>query len=191
MPLTVVCGPMYAEKSSTLYRYVSRAIRSRKTVTVFVPMTDTRGNGQVLTHSGLSLESLGITPHKVSSSGQLWSMVQAMTRPMTRPPDLLVIDEAQFFDLDLPMWVGKLQLTGLKIVAAGLDLTSEGVPFGPMGALMCLADRVDKLTAICHCGAEATRTACKVKKTGDVLVGGAGEYVPMCLPCWKNRGNDA
>lgn len=181
MPLTVVTGPMYAEKSTTLYRYVSRALRSKKRVDVAVPKIDTRSKGQVVTHSGLTLESLDVKPRVVTSSADLY---RAMPSPA---PDLMVIEEAQFFDLDLPLWVGKLVEQGVHVVAAGLDLTSEGGPFGPMGHLMCLADRVEKLTAICACGGDATRTACRVKKDGDVLVGGAGEYVPVCLPCWMKR----
>lgn len=181
MPLTVITGPMYAEKSTTLHRYVSRALRSKKRVDVVIPVVDTRSKGQVVTHSGLTLETFGVTPRTVVSSAHLY-------RSMPNPaPDLMVIEEAQFFDIDLPLWVGKLVEQGIHVVAAGLDLTSEGGPFGPMGHLMCLADRVEKLTAICACGAEATRTMCRVRKDGDVLVGGAGEYAPVCLPCWMKR----
>ena len=172
---------MFSEKSTTLHRYVSRALRAKKRVDVVVPVVDTRSKGQVVTHSGLTLESLGVTPRMAASSADLY---RAMPSPA---PDLMVIEEAQFFDIDLPLWVGKLVEQGIHVVAAGLDLTSEGGPFGPMGHLMCLADRVEKLTAICACGAEATRTKCRVKKDGDVLVGGGGEYVPVCLPCWVKR----
>jgi thymidine kinase len=179
--LTVICGPMFSEKSTTLHRYVSRALRAKKRVDVVVPTVDTRSKGQVVTHSGLTLESLGVAPRTAASSADLY---RAMPLPA---PDLMVIEEAQFFDIDLPMWVGKLVEQGIHVVAAGLDLTSEGGPFGPMGHLMCLADRVEKLTAICACGAEATRTKCRVKKDGDVLVGGGGEYVPACLACWVKR----
>ncbi len=179
--LTVIAGPMFAEKSTTLHRYVSRALRAKKRVDVVVPVIDTRSKGQVVTHSGLTLETLGVTPRTAVSSAHL---IRGLPDP---PPDLLVIEEAQFFDLDLPMWVGKIVERGVRVVAAGLDLTSEGGPFGPMGHLMCLADRVEKLTAICACGAEATRTMCRVKKDGAVLVGGGGEYVPVCLACWVKR----
>ena len=178
---TLICGPMFAEKSTTLHRYVSRALRSKKRVDVVVPAVDTRSKGQIVTHSGLTLETLGVKPRVALSSADLFHSM-----PVPKP-DLMVIEEAQFFDIDLPLWVGKLVEQGVHVVAAGLDLTSEGGPFGPMGHLLCLADRVEKLTAICACGEEATRTMCRVKKDGAVLVGGGGEYVPVCLPCWVNR----
>lgn len=178
---TLICGPMFAEKSTTLHRYVSRALRSKKRVDVVVPAVDTRSKGQIVTHSGLTLETLGVKPRVALSSADLFHSM-----PVPKP-DLMVIEEAQFFDIDLPLWVGKLVEQGVHVVAAGLDLTSEGGPFGPMGHLLCLADRVEKLTAICACGEEATRTMCRVKKDGAVLVGGGGEYVPVCLPCWVKR----
>lgn len=174
----VFCGPVRAEKSTTLYRFVSRALRSKKRVEVVVPSIDTRSNGQVITHSGLSLANLGVTPRVVSSSRELY---EGLPRPF---PDLLVVEEAQFFDLDLPLWLEFLPDT-TYVVVAGLDLTSDGHPFGSMGHLLCIADKTEKLTAICECGAEATRSTCKVEKTGDVLVGGAEEYVPMCRKCWR------
>lgn len=182
MPLTVVTGPMMGGKSSYLHWYVSRALRAKKVVDVCVPKIDTRSEGQVKTHSGLSLSSLGVKPRVVENSREVY---EGLTK---KRPNVLVVDEAQFFDIDLPLWVEKLLPEGLQIIAAGLDLTSEGYPFGPMGHLLCLADKVEKLTAICPCGAEATRTLCTVEKTGDVLVGGAGKYLPVCLGCWKSGG---
>ena len=178
MPLHVVTGPMFSEKSTTLVRAVTRAVRAKKTVRVFVPTLDTRSAGQVKTHSGLSLDALGINPLSVPSSKELHNHLHTMAVH----PDLVVVDEAQFFDMDLPTWLGKL--LHLNMVVAGLDMTSEGMPFGPMGALLCMANRVEKLTAICQCGKEATRTACLVPKDSDVLVGGVGSYVPMCEKCW-------
>lgn len=174
----VVCGPVRAEKSTTLYRLVSRALRSKKRVDVCVPKMDTRSNGQVITHSGLTLSSLGVTPRVVENSREV---VEGLPTPA---PDLLVVEEGQFFDIDLPLWLEKLP-EGMHIVVAGLDLTSEGYPFGPMGHLLCIAEKTEKLTAICVCGAEATRSTCVVKKQGEVLVGGGEAYIPMCLKCWR------
>jgi thymidine kinase len=180
MTLHVICGPVRAEKSTTVYRLVSRALRSKKTVDVCVPKMDTRSNGQVVTHSGLSLATLGVIPRVVENSREVF---EGLSQPL---PDLLVIDEGQFFDIDLPLWLERVP-EWVYIVVTGLDLTSDGYPFGPMGHLLCIADNPEKLTAICVCGAEATRSACMVKKDGDVLVGGGETYVPMCKKCWREH----
>lgn len=179
----LVVGPMFAGKSTAIYRYVSRALRAKKSVHAVIPKSDTRSAGEIKTHSGLGLSTLGVRPKAVSSSRALYE---------TLPPgtDLLVIDEAQFFDIDLPLYLVKILEAGTSIVAAGLDLTSEGYPFGPMGHLLCLADSVEKITAICPCGAEATRTLCLVEKTSQVVVGGADKYRPACPHCWRGKGKE-
>ena len=177
--LHVVCGPVRSEKSTTLYRLVSRALRAKKRVDVVVPAMDTRIKGQVITHSGLTLATLGITPRAVNSSREMYEGIQ---EPL---PDLLVIEEGQFFDIDLPLWIEKIP-PKVYVVVAGLDLTSDGHPFGPMGHLLCLADKPEKLTAICQCGAEATRSTCLVGKATEVLFGGEDKYAPMCLMCWRD-----
>jgi thymidine kinase len=174
---------MYAGKSTAIYRYVSRAQRSKKNVDVCVPTIDNRSKGQVVTHCGQSLATLNIKPRVVGSSRELYEGIPQGT-------NLVVIEEAQFFDIDLPLYVSKVLASGLSVVAAGLDLTSEGFPFGPMGHLLCLADEVIKLTAICPCGAEATRTLCLVEKTGAVVVGGSDKYRAACVRCWRNKGQE-
>lgn len=170
---------MFSGKSTVLYRQVSRALRAKKTVQVFVPRLDRRSDGQVVTHDRVTLSSLKITPLVVDSSREMFDVLMK--------PDVAIIDEAQFFDHDLPLFIPLILDQGTTIVVAGLDQTSEGEPFGPMPHLMSLADRVEKLTAICHCGAEATRTLCRVEKTGTVDVGGAEKYVPACYRCWRNK----
>lgn len=181
MSLCIVCGPMFAGKSTTLYRYVERALRAKKVVDVVIPKMDKDANGHGgRTHAGRSIESLGVTPRWVATSHEVYTGL-----PNPRP-HLLVIDETHFFDMELPMWIEKILDTDpdLHIVAAGLDMTSEGKPFGPMGNLLCNARKTRKLKAICSCGMKATRTAYFARKTGDVVVG-VDDYAPMCLRCWQ------
>lgn len=172
---------MYSGKSSAILRYVSRAKRSHKIVDVVVPRIDTRSKGQVKTHNGQSLATLGIHPRVVDTSRALYDGVPVGT-------DFVVVDEAQFFDLDLPLYVDRLVRCGVTVVCAGLDQTSEGNPFGPMPHLLSLATVVEKLTAICPCGSEANRTLCLAAKQDTILVGGEDKYLPACTPCWLVKG---
>lgn len=180
--LKVVCGPMFAGKSTTLYRYVERARRARKIVDVVIPALDKRNNGHGgKTHTGKLIESLGVTPRWVETSRGIYDGLPTSL-------DLLVVDEAHFFDMDLPLWLDRIRVERpeLHIVAAGLDLTSEGAPFGPMGHLLCIADKPKKLKAICECGRKATRTSNTATKNGAVRVGVEG-YAPACLICWRQN----
>lgn len=179
--LTVIVGPVRSEKSTTLYRYLSRALRAKKTVSLFTHLIDKRWKGQQFTHSGLSLKSLGVTRNYASTSRDILEGVKDDV-------DLLVVEEAQFFDLDLPLVVDKLRDKGITVVVAGLDMSSEGYPMGSMGHLMCNATKVRKLTAICECGRKATRTLSLFEKKSVVEVGGEEKYAPACHRCWANKG---
>lgn len=177
---TLVCGPMFSGKSTSLHRYIHRAIRSHKLVDVVLHVVDKRSEGLVKTHNGQTTE--GIVDHRVVENSR------ALYEGIPKGTDLVVIEEAQFFDIDLPLYVSRMLENGISVVAGGLDLTSEGDPFGPMGHLLCLANTVEKITAICPCGAEATRTRHLKPKTEAVKVGGKDDYEAACLACWRSKG---
>ena len=101
------------------------------------------------------------------------------------------IDEAQFFDEDLPDVCEELCVRGIKVLVAGLPLDFRGEPFGPMGKLMQIADDIHRCHAYCAvCGEKASRTQ-RVVVHGDkrvpanyndpvVLVGGIDDYEARC-----------
>lgn len=142
----VIAGPMFAGKTEELLRRVRRASIAGRRVVIVSHALDTRAGGQrVASHAGLDAPS-----RKVASAAEIEAAVG------TEAPDMLAIDEAHFFGPDLVPVVRDLAGRGLVVVIAGLDVTFTGQPFEPLPSLMALAERVDKLTAICVvCGADA------------------------------------
>ena len=73
-----------------------------------------------------------------------------------------------------------------RVVVAGLDTDFRGIPFGPMPALMCEADYLDKFRAICvKCGNPAS---CSQRTTSDseqVVIGETDVYEARCRNCFK------
>jgi len=166
MSLIVLCGPMFAGKTEGL---IDRTLRAGQAVRVYKPTVDTRhGGSSVLSHGGRSLPATWTTPdlHGVQPGG------------------FVAIDEAQFLAPEAIEKVRVLIQHGTALVLAGLDLTYQGEPFGPMPAFLSMADEVVKLKARCSCGQPASRTFRKIAGGGVVLVGGAEAYEPRCLPCW-------
>src|SRR5438093_86561 len=107
-------------------------------------------------------------------------------------PDTTVvgIDEVQFFDHAIVGVVRKLVASGRRVICAGLDLDFRGEPFGPVPTLLALAEKVDKLEAICVvCGESATRTQRIVDGVPafydePIIVIGANEvYEARCRSC--------
>ncbi|PZR52321.1 thymidine kinase [Xylanimonas oleitrophica] len=160
--IEVVAGPMFAGKSEELVRRVHRSRLAGRGVVVVNHVLDTRsGSGRVASHSGLTTAS-----HSVASAGDVPGLVVPGT-------ELVAVDEAQFFGPDLADVVLGLADTGLVVVVAGLSVTFDGRPFEPLPTLMAVAERVDKLTAVCAvCGRDA---AYHVRLPGPESGGDGGE----------------
>lgn len=191
----VVCGPMFAGKTEELLRRVRRAEVAGRRVEVVGHVLDTRrGTGTVSSHSGLAIPS-----RTARDAADLARLVHD-----GGPLDLVAVDEAHFFGPDLVDVVQRLADDGLVVVVAGLDVTFDARPFEPLPTLAALAERVDKLTAVCAvCGEDAAfhvRVAPEATAAGDgprdplvpvaAHVGGAESYEARCrahlpAPPWR------
>ena len=170
---------MFSGKSEELIRRVKRAVIARRTVQVFKPAIDDRfGVELVRSHDGDSFVA-----RPVRSSAEILPLLSAET-------SVVGIDEVQFFDPAVVDVVRALVLDGRRVICAGLDLDFRGEPFGPVPILLALAERVDKLEAICVvCGESATRTQRIVNGVpafydDPIIVIGAQEaYEARCRTC--------
>jgi thymidine kinase len=172
----VIAGPMFAGKTEELLRRVRRAVVGGRRVRVFTHALDTRqGSGVVTSHAGREYPS-----NAVPSSAEILRTDPADT-------DIVAIDEAHFFGQELVPVVEELARRRLLVIVAGLDVTFAGRPFEPLPSLMAVAERVDKLTAICSiCGEEAVfhqRIAPGSAGATDLVaehVGGPEKYEARC-----------
>src|SRR5512134_416213 len=163
---------MFAGKTEELLRRVRRAVIAGLRVRVITHALDTReGADRIASHAGL-----GYPSDSVPSAAAIGPAVGTGA-------DLVAIDEAHFFGPELVPVVADLAGRGLIVVVAGLDVTFAGQPFEPLPSLMALAERVDKLTAICTvCGADAifhvrvTPTAAGDAELVPEHVGGLEKY---------------
>jgi thymidine kinase len=172
----VICGSMFSGKTEELIRRARRAVIAKQNVQVFKPDIDTRYSVQrVTSHNGLAFEAVPVPS------------AQAILEQLTPDTTVVAIDEAQFFDSGIEQVAEQLANSGIRVIIAGLDMDFRGEPFGPMPALLCRADEVLKLHAICMvCGENATRTQRLVNgqpaRYDDpvILVGAAEAYEARC-----------
>ena len=79
----------------------------------------------------------------------------------------------------------ELARRGIRVIIAGLDMDFRCQPFGPMPALMAVADEVTKVHAICvKCGNLAYVSHRLVSGDKQVLLGEKMEYEPLCRECY-------
>ncbi len=144
----VICGSMFCGKTEELIRRVRRAVIAQQKVQVFKPKIDNRYSEEAVnSHTGQAFAAQAVgTPDEIPS----------LIEPGTT---VVAVDEVQFFDRTIVDVVGSLADRGLRVICAGLDMDFRGEPFGSIPELMCRAEEVTKLHAICViCGENATRT---------------------------------
>ena len=172
--IEVVCGSMFSGKTEELIRRLKRAQFARQKVEIFKPAIDTRySEDEVVSHDSNSIPS---TPIDSSASILL----------LSSDIEVVGIDEAQFFDEGLVDVCNELARRGVRVIVAGLDMDFRGVPFGPMPALLAIADEVTKVHAICvRCGSLAYVSHRTVDNDKRVLLGEKMEYEPLCRVCYE------
>jgi len=171
--IEVICGSMFSGKTEELIRRLRRAQIARLTVEIFKPKTDTRfDEAAVVSHNANSILSTSV--ENSSSILLLGSDVHVVG-----------IDEAQFFDAELPNVCTLLANRGVRVIVAGLDMDYRGKPFGPMPELMAIAESITKVHAVCVvCGNPALYSYRLVADESTILLGEKESYEPRCRACF-------
>lgn len=172
--IEVICGSMFSGKTEELIRRLKRAKIANQRVEIFKPRVDTRyDNVKVVSHDDNYILSTPI----VHSSDIL---------NVSKDVNVVGIDEAQFFDAELPEYCQQLALRGIRIIIAGLDMDFRGKPFGPIPQLLAVAEYITKVHAICsHCGNLATHSyRLSDQEKSTVFLGEKNAYEPRCRTCY-------
>jgi len=171
--LEVITGPMFSGKSEELIRRLKRARIARQRVACFKPDIDLR-------YHRTAIASHGDQTHEACTVANVERLREALF-PLLETTDVIGLDEVQFLDeAIIPLSVELIHL-GKRVIMAGLDTTFNAEPFGPVPALMAIADEVTKLSAVCMvCGQPAIHTQRLGQSQELVVVGAAGLYEARC-----------
>ena len=172
--IEVICGSMFSGKTEELIRRMKRAQFAKQTVAIFKPCIDVRySEDKVVSHDSHSIPSTPIdSPAKMLE--------------LSSDVEVVGVDEAQFFDNSIVEVVQEIANKGIRVIIAGLDTDFLGKPFGPMPALMAVAEDIQKVHAICvRCGSPANHSHRLSKSEELVLLGEKDEYEPLCRHCYN------
>ena len=160
---------MFSGKTEELIRRLRRAMIAKQKVEIFKPIIDSRYDvDRVVSHDETSIQS---TP--VQTASQILLLANDF--------DVIGIDEAQFFDMELASVANQLAHSGIRVIVAGLDMDYLGKPFGPIPSLLATAEYVTKVHAICiECGELANYSYRKVMDDDLVVLGEKDAYEPLC-----------
>ena len=126
--LKVITGPMYSGKSEELIRLIRRAEYGQKKYLCVKPHVDTRQDNiraRELSGNGLSVTAEEKPAFAVFSAAEFNKLIKL------HQPQILFIDEAQFFDKLLIDEIKQLLMddSEIKVYAAGLDQQAWGQTF--------------------------------------------------------------
>ena len=174
--IEVICGSMFSGKTEELIRRIKRAKIAHQKVHIFKPEMEVRYDKEkIVSHDDNKIDS---TP--ISDPKKILNLVDQV--------DVVGIDEAQFFTLDLATVCNQLANENKRVIIAGLDMDFLGNPFGVMPELMAMAELITKVHAICvQCGCEA-QFSYRFSNSGEqVKLGEKDLYEPRCRSCF-NQG---
>jgi len=171
--IEVICGSMFSGKTEELIRRLKRVKIANLKVEIFKPAMDKRYHEQqIVSHDENAILS---TPIDNSQTILL----------LAGDVDVIGIDEAQFFDDQLPEVCDQLALRGVRVIIAGLDMDYLARPFGQMPYLLAKADYITKLHAICvKCGNIASYSYRKGGSSQQIALGEKEMYEPRCRNCY-------
>ena len=172
--IKVICGPMFSGKTKTLIKTIDTFKSAGKKVIVFKPKLDNRyAEEEVVSHDSDATPAVNVS-----------RPVEIMD--LFHQADVVAIDEVQFFDDSIVSVCGMIADQGKTVVVAGLDMDYRGNPFGPMPALMTMADEIEKLNSVCTFCSGKARFSHRVSSEGEVVVlGEKDKYVPLCRSCYN------
>ena len=173
--IEVICGSMFSGKTEELIRRMKRAQFAKQSIKIYKPCIDVRYSEEdVVSHDAHSIPS---TP--IDSPAKMLEMIGQV--------EVIGIDEAQFFDESIIEVVQTLANNGIRVIIAGLDTDFLGKPFGPMPALMAVAEDIQKVHAICvKCGSPANHSHRLSKSHELVVLGETDIYEPLCRHCYNS-----
>lgn len=182
--LTVITGPMFSGKSSALISKGISHVIAGDTVVAFKPKSDDRYSTEnITTHHG---DKFSAYPVELDN---FWEEANKFFEKYNEDINVIIIDEAQFFDKEEIMLCVNEWTEWAHVIVAGLAQDSYGKPFGAMPYLLAYADNIICLKAVCSKCKQvnsATRTYRKTKDKSQVVVGGIDSFEPRCFRCWDN-----
>jgi thymidine kinase len=180
MSLDIIIGPMFAGKSSRILDLASQyqAIGSR--VLIIKHASDRRyaySEDKIVTHGD-----------RRANCAEAFDLHHPDLIARIEDHDIIIVDEAQFFTYLVAFCEHVVDTKNKKLYLIGLDGDSNRRKFGEILDCIPLADRVERLTALCRRCANGTPGLFSRRRSGhyhqQVIVGGAEMYETLCRECY-------
>jgi thymidine kinase len=179
MSLEIIVGPMFSGKSSRILSIVYRYSALGVPILVIKHAADVRyAANEVATHDGRRAPCV---------TASHFSDIEPSFLKQFR---VVIVEEAQFFQGLVPFVEYVVDQLKVHLCLVGLDGDSERKPFGEILQCIPLADKVEKLSALCRRCANGTPgifTYRNGHQGQQVIVAGADLYEAVCRDCYHEK----
>ncbi|KAI1693111.1 thymidine kinase domain-containing protein [Ditylenchus destructor] len=175
--IQLITGPMFSGKTTELFRLTKRYSLAGKKVVIVKYARDIRFHPTMAcTHDLNKMEAISAI-----NLEDVYLILQKY--------DIIGIDEGQFFN-DLVPLTQELANNGKIVIISALNGDYQQKPFQNIALLLSVAEKVDKLSAVCQkCGLSASFTYRKVKSELREIIGGEEIYQAVCRGCLLKLAN--
>ena len=158
--------------------------RNRKVLLLTSALDDRYQVGLIKSRVGLSEKA-----EVIYSDTNIYKMASAIDNL-----DCVLIDEVQFLSKEQIKQLSDIvDYLKIPVICYGLRTDYRGEPFEASSYLLSVADTIEEIKTICHCGKKATFNARvvdgKIVYEGERIVidkeGSESVYVPLCRYHWK------
>lgn len=172
--IEIIAGGMFSGKSEELIRRLRRSVIARQRVQVFKPIIDDRFS----TEDIVSRDDRRLKAIPVATSSEMLARIEIGAQ-------VVGVDEIQFFDAGIVDVCMQLADAGIRVIAAGLDQDYMRRPFGPMPALLAVAEEVSKMHAVCVRCRGAAHYSQRVSGGDAQVEVGDSSYEARCRSCFE------
>ena len=172
--IEIIAGGMFSGKSEELIRRLRRALIARQRIQVFKPVIDDRYSTEEI----VSRDDRRLKAMSVGTSAEMLSRIEIGVQ-------VVGIDEIQFFDPGVVDVCMHLADAGIRVIAAGLDQDYMRRPFGPMPALLAVAEEVSKMHAVCVRCRGAAHYSQRLSGGDAQVEVGDSSYEARCRGCYE------
>lgn len=169
-PLTCFVGPMNSSKTRRLLDHLSECRDALNySIRVYKPALDNRFDvSEVRCRNGGCWTAIPVpnSNKRKTQVDSIFIFTDIYKLPKKKRPNLIAIDEIQFFDKNIKEVIKCFLDDNIEVVVSGLNRSFRGEPFRSIESILGLATKIETLTARCTyknghsktCGAPATMT---------------------------------
>jgi thymidine kinase len=178
-------GCMGSSKSLDLIRTAFNYRERGQSPVLFTSAIDTRiESGVIASRIGLQEDAIA-----VPEDMDLFRYIVDLTTKQGQCVDVVLIDEVNFLTKEQIWQLSDIvDNLNIAVIAFGLRSDFTGRLFPGTEQLMAIADKIEEIKAMCHCGRKATINARvkdgNIQYEGNQIEVGFG-YVALCRKCWK------